>query len=459
MRLRLPATVQGQIIAILIGALPAALALVATLLTLTRPPEPPLPHGPWPDARRIAAIIEALHAARAEDRAKIAAAVSTTQIRVHVGEPVACTRLAPAHETGELQFILAREIADRVGPFTVTRCAAEPGVDGESLVAFPRDDTRVSITRERPPNFPHMMALPLIVGLSFLLTVVVALSAWAVVRVSRPLRQLAANVEQFELDIAVAPLSEKGPLEIRQVAQSFNRMQERIARSVEERRRMLLAIGHDLRTPLTRLKLRIDMDDASAKRPYLLRDVQLMHRMVNGALTFLVDHSDGEAVERVDLGALVESICIEFTEAGEEVAYSGAYGLECQCQPTAVMRAVSNLIENGCRYGKDVCASVRRENELAVIEVEDKGPGIPPDMRQQVLAPFVRLDKARRADGSLGLGLSIVQEVARRHCGDLRLFDAVPHGLLVRLVLPLAAPDELAAGGPQEFAGDTPPAL
>ena len=449
MRLRLPATVQGQIIAILFGAVPAALVLVAALMHVTRPPPPPRSHGPWPDAQHIATIIEALQAARPEDRRRIAAAVSTAEIRVHVGEPVACTTMAPAPDTQELQASLARATADRAGPVSVTGCAPEPGLYGECLVAFPREDTRISIVKEPPPNFPRMMTLPLMIALPLLLTLVIALSAWAVARVSRPLRLLAANVEQFGLDIAVAPLSEEGPLEIRQVARSFNHMQERIARSVEERRRMLLAIGHDLRTPLTRLKLRIDMDDASAKRPYLLRDVQLMHRMVNGALAFLVDHSDGEPIERVDLGALVESICIEFAEAGEEVAFSGAYGLECQCQATAVMRAVSNLIENGCRYGKNVSASIRRDGDLAVIEVEDRGPGIPPDMRQQVLAPFVRLDKARRADGSLGLGLAIVQEVARRHRGEVHLLEAVPHGLLVRLVLPLA-------GGPQGLAEDTP---
>lgn len=435
-------TAQGQIIAILVGALLATFALVAMLLMAAWPAVPPLPPGPWPGALQIAAIIEALHAAPAEDRATIAEAVSTADVRVRLGSPPACARIAPGHELRDLQLILSTLLADKVGPLSVADCAAGPGAEEAGLIELPRIGAAVSVRPGADQGFPQFVlaTLPVIVAVSFLLVLVIALSLWTLWRINRPLRRLASNVETFGLDVAVAPLSERGPREIRQVAQAFNRMQQRITRSVEERKRMLMAIGHDLRTPLTRLRLRVDMEQPPATRQKLLHDLDLMQRMINGALSFLADQSDAEPAEQVDLGALVESICIEFAEAGNRVTYSGAYGSECRCQPTAITRAVSNLIENGCRYGSTVEARVSHTRDEAVIEIRDDGPGIPAEMRGAVLEPFARLDTARAAEGRLGLGLSIVQEIVRRHGGQIILADAQPSGLLVRLVLPLAGP-------------------
>jgi signal transduction histidine kinase len=250
---------------------------------------------------------------------------------------------------------------------------------------------------------------------------------------------MANTVEKFGLDVAVAPLPEHGPCEFRRLAQTFNRMQQRIAQLLNERSHMLMAVGHDLRTPLTRLKLRIELDDTLATRQDLLCELYLMQRMINGALSFLDNRRITEATEDVDLGSLVESICIGFADSGKDVVYTGTYGLNCSCQPTAITRAVNNLIENGCRYGTHVVADVRRQDQHVIIDIRDDGPGIPAKMREIVMQPFARLDPARASDGGLGLGLSIVRDVVRRHGAELILMDAEPKGLLVRIRLPLMA--------------------
>jgi signal transduction histidine kinase len=437
MRRWLPETAQGQILAILLGALLATFALFPTVMTLDRPAAPPLPPGPWSAALQIAPIVAALQAAPPADRPNIAAAVSTPDLGVSIGPAPACERTAPGRHARDLRRILLGLLGNRSAPPSVAECKGQSGTADAIRIELPKDGISLSV-RDSPDVREIVLAtLPLTVAIGFALILIVALSLWTLWRINRPLRSLALTVERFGHDVAVAPLPADGPLDVRRVAQAFNRMQERIVRSIEERKRMLMAIGHDLRTPLTRLMLRVEMDETLASRQYLMRDLELMRKMVNGSLAFLDDHGDREAFETVDLGALIESICIEFSEAGKQVSYRGSYGPECRCQPTAMTRAVGNLIENGCRYGTHVAADVRRNGASAVIEISDDGPGIPAAMRETVLAPFVRLDPARAADGGLGLGLSIVHDIVRRHRGELALAAAEPSGLVVRIVLPL----------------------
>jgi signal transduction histidine kinase len=280
------------------------------------------------------------------------------------------------------------------------------------------------------------VTFPVLVGVSFLFLLVIALSVWILSRINRPLRTLVNTVEKFGQDVAITPLRVEGALEIQQLVRAFNRMQERVAILMEERRRMLMAVGHDLRTPLTRLKLRIDLEPSLSSRRDLARDLDLMQKMVDGALAYLNDErNDGEAFEMVDLGSLVESIALEFNENGHDVAFVGSYGLECSCQPTAITRAVANLIENGCRYANQIRVDVGVDGDSIFVDVIDNGPGIPQGERGRVLLPFARLDSARAAEGRLGLGLSIVSDIVRRHDGELILSDVDPHGLCARIRL------------------------
>ena len=434
-----PDTAHGQIIAILIGSLLATFALVSVFLKLTRPDIPPLPPGPWPGALRIAAVIEALHAAPPEARASIAQAVSNEHMRVQADAETVCTRLPPSRHTHHLQLVLESIIKDRFGTLVFHDCAGPPGEENTALIEAPLDRVAIYARTHTPHELSQIIiaTLPLTVAVSFLLILIAALSLWALWRINYPLRQMADTVERFGLDVTVAPLPERGSREFRRLARTFNRMEHRITQLIHERSSMLMAIGHDLRTPLTRLRLRIELDKALASRREVLREMDLMQKMIDGALSFMNNRQTAEAFEEVDLGAMVESICIEFAESGKDVVYTGEYGLNYSCQPIAVTRAVNNLIENGCRYGARVVVDVRREAEFAIIDISDDGPGIPAEKREMVLKPFARLDPARASDGGLGLGLSIVRDVAERHGAGLILMDAAPRGLLVRIRLPL----------------------
>ncbi|WP_284948234.1 ATP-binding protein [Acidisoma cladoniae] len=445
MRRLFPDSVQGQIIAILVAALLATLVLTAALLTLTGPAFPPLPPGPWPNAMQVAADIHALGAAPPAARAEIARAMSTEQVTIRSGEMLPC-HVVPAGITDRnLQLVLRTLLPDEPEQVSIRRCSEEAGGEETTdIVLALAGDAPWTLRAYSHGSFPQIVfvTLPLTVAVSFLLVLVVALSFWTLWRINRPLRNLVATVEQFGLDVAIAPLPEQGPREIRRVAQTFNRMQERIARFMEERQRMLMAIGHDLRTPLTRLRLRIELDEAPTTGYHLLHDLDLMNRMINGALSYLSDRTAVEAREDVDLGALVESLCIDASEAGKYVTYIGAFGPICRCQPIAITRAINNLLENGSRYGTHVIADVWRREGEAVIDIRDDGPGIPADMRAIAVVPFARLDSARPLDGGLGLGLSIVQEIVHRHAGHMSLLDADPPGLLVRLIIPLTAGED-----------------
>ncbi|PKU25447.1 ATP-binding protein [Telmatospirillum siberiense] len=433
-----PDTVQGQIVVILVGALLATLVFVAVVLDLLRPEVPPMPPGPWPGALRVAMAAKALHAAPPDARPTIGTALSDEEMRILVGAPAPCSEIPETLHSRGQRLVLDILLADRPEPFVHRNCAAPSGML-ITQVEFPSDAITVNMRINVHEGFAQniIVVLPLAVGGGFLLILLVVLSLWTLWRVNQPLRRIARTVERFGVDAAVAPLPETGLREFRRLAQAFNRMQRRIAQLVTERSQMLMAVSHDLRTPLTRLKLRIELDDEQAPRHVLLRELDLMHRMIDGALSFLNDRQSKEAFEEVDLGALVESICIEFADSGKSVAYVGAYGLICPCQPTGLTRAVNNLVENACRYGRHVSADVRRDDGHAVIEIQDDGPGIPAGMRDAVLEPFARLDSARASDGGLGLGLSIVRDVVRRHDARLFLLDAEPHGLLVRILLPI----------------------
>jgi signal transduction histidine kinase len=439
MRRRWPATAHGQIIGILLLAMIATITLMDVTLRLSRPEVPPQIPGPWPDARQVAATLSAMHAVSPDDRPRLAEALSTGVVRVTVGSHPACPPAPLTRQARDLEATLSTLLDRPVGPIEVSSCQTGSEDRALSQVRLPADDVALMVVATHATRIADILytLMPLIVALAFLLILVILLSIWTLWRINRPLRLLANRVDSFALDVPVAPLMERGPREIRQVAHAFNRMQERVARSIEERTRMLIAVGHDLRTPLTRIKLRIDMDDTLATRQDLRRDLDLMHKMVNGALSFLNQQSDSEAWEPVDLGALVESVCIEFADCGKAVSYAGPYGLECRCQPTAIARAVSNLIDNGSRYGARVVATVSQAGDQAVIEVRDDGPGIPEEMRDVALLPFARLDPARASDGGLGLGLSIVADIVGRHRGRLSLLDAKPSGLLARIELPL----------------------
>jgi len=259
--------------------------------------------------------------------------------------------------------------------------------------------------------------------------------------VIRPLRRLSEQADAFGKEMAIAPIEEEGPLEIRRAAHAFNLMQERIARSIQNRTRMLAAISHDLRTPLTRMRLQVETGRADIARDKLIRDIDLMQTMVTSALAFLSSGESREEKEWLDLGALIATLCDEYEEAGATIRYEGPAQIRFFCRPDAMHRVLTNLIENAIHFGNTVGVSASTKGQTLTIEVADDGPGIPEDRLRDVIEPFVRLDPARgKRPGSAGLGLAIVREIVQAHDGTFTLINRKPSGLIARVVFSDATP-------------------
>jgi signal transduction histidine kinase len=294
---------------------------------------------------------------------------------------------------------------------------------------------------DRPPPPPP---LPLRLGPWGTSLIFVALSStllglWAARGLVGPLRALAAAARDFDIEADPKPLPQRGPEEVRVAAAAFEAMRLRIRSLVEDRTRMLAAMGHDLRTPLTRLRLRSEFVGDPALEAEMQRDLAGMSEMIDGALTYLAEGRHREAPALVDLTATLETICDGWADLGRDVVYEGPPHLLRRVRPLAIERALANLVDNALKYGtRCVVRLAEAADGGAVIEVEDDGPGIDPAEREAMLRPFVRGDAARNMDDhrGFGLGLAIVKAVVDGHHGRIDFDDVRPHGLLVRLSLP-----------------------
>jgi signal transduction histidine kinase len=255
--------------------------------------------------------------------------------------------------------------------------------------------------------------------------------------IARPMRRLAVAAEALGRGESVKPLPESGPDDIRQTAEAFNRMQERLERFVQDRTRMLAAISHDLRTPLTSLRLRAEFVTDHDVQEKMLKTIDEIQTMTEAALAFVREEATAEATRTVDLSALVESLCDDLAELGHNVTFIDGTAINYRCRPDALRRAIRNLIENAVRYGECARVSVLRTAKSIDIAVEDDGPGIPDEVMEQVFAPFYRLEDSRnRETGGVGLGLSIARAIARHHGGDVVLGNRAK-GLQATISLPL----------------------
>jgi signal transduction histidine kinase len=234
-------------------------------------------------------------------------------------------------------------------------------------------------------------------------------------------------------------MPEHGSRELRRAASAFNRMQARLRRFVDDRTMMLAAISHDLRTVLTRLRLRAEFIDDGEQQGKAIADIDEMQAMLDETLNFARDDAREEALVAVDLTALLQNLCDAVTDSGQSLNFEGPAHLPVQCRPVALRRALRNLLDNAIRYGGQAEVSLSQSNGDAVVEIADKGPGIPVAMREKVFQPFFRLETSRsRETGGTGLGLSSARAILRRHGGDITLHDRPPGGLLVRATLPLS---------------------
>lgn len=255
-------------------------------------------------------------------------------------------------------------------------------------------------------------------------------------RLAKPLKNLATSAEALGRGENLPALPESGPDEIRRTAEAFNRMQSRLHRFVEDRTRMLAAIGHDLRTPLTSLRLRAEFVQDVDVKDKMISTLDEMQSMTEAAISFARGESAVEVTRDIELGALVESICDDQADMGHPVQFIEGDKFNYRCRPDSLKRAVRNLIENAVRYGVEAKVSIRQTVSTVEIVVEDRGPGVPEAMRERVFEPFVRMETSRnRETGGIGLGLSIARAAARQHGGDI-LLQSNDKGMLAVISLP-----------------------
>ncbi|MEH6628045.1 MAG: ATP-binding protein [Motiliproteus sp.] len=271
-----------------------------------------------------------------------------------------------------------------------------------------------------------------------LLSVILLLLGWMVVRwQTRPLEQLAKGAERLGRDIDRPPLQEQGPLEIQATARAFNQMQKRIQRFITDRERLFSAISHDLKTPITRLRLRAEMLEKEHNRDKFAQDLGELERMVAGALECIQGTEIHENTQAIDIMALLDSLQDNAAVLGHRVEIEGEVGPAFWGKPMALKRCLGNLIDNAIFYGKEAEICVHNSSEQLLIRIRDRGPGVSEDAIEQLFEPYYRVESSRsRNTGGSGLGLGISRNIAHAHGGELELKNREGGGLDVILTLP-----------------------
>ncbi|HZA66884.1 MAG TPA: ATP-binding protein [Geminicoccaceae bacterium] len=284
-------------------------------------------------------------------------------------------------------------------------------------------------------------ALPALLSMGVMAVALSLIVILMVRRITRPMAQLAAAAESLGRGETVHPLLEQGPLDVRQTTRAFNQMHDRLQRFVQDRTRMLAAISHDLRTPITSLRLRAEFVEDDETRAKILETLDEMQRMTEATLAFAREEAAREDTRTVDLGALIESLCEDLAEMGLEVAFAGAPRTPYPCRPVSLKRAIRNLVENAVAYGERARVALEPATDAFRIVIDDDGPGIPQADFERVFAPFVRLEESRSKEtGGIGLGMAIARSIVRSHGGDITLANRPGGGLRATIHLPRADP-------------------
>jgi len=276
----------------------------------------------------------------------------------------------------------------------------------------------------------------LLLTLAILLAAVLIVSLIAVRWVTRPLTMLAQAADKLGGNINQPPLPETGPEETRHAAHAFNAMQIRLQRFIEDRTRLLTAISHDLKTPITRMRLRTEMLDDPELHASFTRNLDEMQAMASETLDFLRADDARESVQAVDVCALLETIRDDAAELGQAIEIEPCQLTPYPARPLALKRCIGNLVDNAIKYGGNARIVASEHEEALVITVTDSGPGIPEQELEAVFEPFYRLETSRsRETGGTGLGLSIARNIALSHGGDLQLHNQPEGGLKAILTL------------------------
>ena len=409
-------------------------------------------------AQRIAGIITVLDAAPAEERPRLVRALSVPPTRLTLDEPWQASGAEPGPEASAFLQRVARELERplqlqvlsirhvprperRLGHEMERRQDRHARHDGPLVLLAVTQarlgDGTVATFRHALPQPPSDWPLRLLGLLALLAVVVALLSGWAVRRLTRPLASLADAADGLARNLDQKPLEEKGPQEVRRAARSFNAMQRSLKAYLETRAQALAGVSHDLRLPLTRLRLRLEQLPEGESRSAMQRDIEEMDAMVGGTLDYLRAGSDTEQAVKLNLNALVEGLAEDAEAAGAKVSLHGT-ALPVTARPQALRRCLANLIDNARRYGGgEVEVTIADSAASVEIRIADRGPGIPAGERERVFEPYVRLEASRaRHTGGTGLGLAIARAVARAHGGEVTLAPGESGGTAAILTLP-----------------------
>jgi signal transduction histidine kinase len=269
---------------------------------------------------------------------------------------------------------------------------------------------------------------------------VLGISVWAVRRATAPLSMFGEAAERLGRDVNAPPLQANGPLEVERAALAFNRMQQHLQKFIRDRTQMLAALSHDLRTPLTRLRLRAELIEDEEVQRKTIADLDDMQRMIEASLSFARNEAEVEKPSVLDLAALLQTVCEEAADAGASAEYLGPAHAACFGRPTALKRAFANLVDNAVKYGERARVTLETASASLVVAVEDDGPGVPARELDRVFEPFYRLETSRSRDtGGAGLGLALVRAAIAAHGGDVTLGNRPEGGLRATVTLPVGA--------------------
>lgn len=407
---------------------------------------------------RIEQIILTLEATPVAAREKIAAITEKSGVHIYFSP---LTALSGQTADAELTTALTRTLGSNRKFTSFQRysvdCPTRPDMHGNkasdvdqdtnsphdcrTVLATLLDGTAVRIDIASPPDrLPVPFRPNFLPYLLLFLSCVAGLGFFVAHLATKPLRGLAQAAHDLGQNLEQPRLPEdQGPTEVREAAGAFNSMQSRIRHFIEERTYMLAAIAHDLQTPLTRLRLRLEKVSDEDLRTKLVNDLAVTQDMVKEGLELARSLNAEEPFELLDMDSLIDTICNDATDAGLEVTHSGKVGTPVMGRPNALRRCLANLVDNAVKYGGFAHIIVKKEGQKVIISIIDGGPGIPEHELKTVLQPFKRLEGSRSRDsGGTGLGLTIAYTIAEKHRGTLRLRNICAGGLGLEAILEMS---------------------
>jgi len=438
--------IAGRLLAIGVLGFGALLVLLGGLLYLLRAQETVLERR-FPLPAQIAAIVETIDHAPSDQRAALLTALDSPALSVKV-DPGGPEVDNANRQLPRLENFLGRfdpDLAGREVVVDIPDASGRPLLDAWRGVAPVRvqialsDGSHLSITARGEP-VRRWLGLPSGFWLAVTGILIAGATLFGLFRTAQPLRRLTQALETFSETASPVPIRPAGPADMQRLIATFNRMQERLAALVKGRTILAGAISHDLRTYLTRLRLRVDAIDDPAEREGAESDIDAMTAIVENALAFAQSASSAGTREKLDLAALLQGEMERYTAEGAAISWQlPAQPVVIAGEGVALRRVVANLVDNALRYAGEALVTLSATDDLADLTVDDNGKGIPPAEREAVFEPFYRLEASRsRESGGTGLGLALSRQIVEAHGGRITALAASSGGTRMKVVLPLA---------------------